>query len=122
MYNGRGIAAGLAIGLTTLLYLELEGGIVGALCIGLGFLIVVALKLDLFTAKVRPIMDKEITVGETLLSLGGNLVGLYFMYGLGTTIMGYHHIKDFATIIISERAQLPLGYLFMRAILSGICV
>ena len=53
MYQRRAIAAGLAIGLAGLLNLYLGSGLLGALAFGLGLLVVCALKLDLFTGKMR---------------------------------------------------------------------
>lgn len=60
MYQKKAIAAGLVIGLAGLLNCYLGGGLPGALAFGLGLLAVCALKLDLFTGKMRAWYEKKI--------------------------------------------------------------
>ena len=64
MYKGRALAAGMAIGLAGLLNCYFGGGYVGAIAFGFGLLVVLALKLDLFTGKMRAWIDREINWKE----------------------------------------------------------
>ncbi len=90
MYKGRALAAGMAIGLAGLLNCYLGGGYLGALAFGLGLLVVLALKLDLFTGKMRAWRDKEVNWKELIIIFLGNGIGIFFIYGFGTALPGYH--------------------------------
>ena len=122
MYNGRAIAAGMAIGLAGLLNLHLGGGLPGALAFGIGLLLVCVLRLDLLTGKMRAYHDGKIKFVELLLCLGGNIIGVYIMYGLGTALPSYPQIKAAATAIVMARADIGVGFVFIRGIICGICV
>ena len=83
MYNKRSIAAGAMIGLAGLLYLYI-GGALGAFAFGLGLLSVCALKLDLFTGKMRAFWNREISIKELCIVFLGNIVGILLIAGCGT--------------------------------------
>lgn len=122
MYQRRAIAAGLAIGLAGLLNLYLGGGLLGALAFGLGLLVVCALKLDLFTGKMRQLYNKKINWKELIIIFLGNAMGVFIMYCLGTALMSYPEIDEQAVKIMTARGAYPFGFIFVRAIICGICV
>ena len=62
LYQNRSVAAGMMIGLAGLLNLYFGGGLLGALAFGLGLLSVCALQLDLFTGKIRAVLDEKISI------------------------------------------------------------
>lgn len=112
----------MAIGLAGLLNCYLGGGLQGAIAFGLGLLIVCALKLDLFTGKMRAWYEKEINWKELIIVFLGNGMGIFIMYCLGTALPGYLQIKATATAIMASRAGLGIGFVFIRAMVCGICV
>ncbi len=122
LYKARSIAAGMAIGLAGLLNCYLGGGLQGAIAFGLGLLVVLALKLDLFTGKMRAWYNKEVNWKEMIIIFLGNGMGIFFMYCFGTALPGYLHIKETATAIMAARSELTVGFVFIRAMLCGVCV
>ena len=112
----------MAIGLAGLLNCYFGGGYLGALAFGLGLLAVLALKLDLFTGKMRAWRDGEINWKELIITFLGNGLGIFFMYCFGTALHSYPHIKEVATNIMLMRSGLPIGFVFIRGIICGICV
>ena len=122
MYKARALAGGMAIGLAGLLNCYLGGGYLGSIAFGLGLLVVLALKLDLFTGKMRAWYEKEINWKELIIVFLGNGMGIFIMYCLGTALPGYPHIKETASMIMGLRANLGIGFVFIRAMLCGICV
>ena len=121
MYNKRSICAGVMIGLAGLLYLYL-GGALGALAFGLGLLAVCALKLDLFTGKMRAFWNGEISLAQLGITLLGNIVGILFTVGVAVFLHSSEHLMCSAQAIMTMRSGLPFGVIFMRAVLCGICV
>lgn len=112
----------MAIGLAGLLNCYFGGGMQGAIAFGLGLLVVLALKLDLFTGKMRAWRDKEVNWKELIIIFLGNGMGVFFMYGFGTALPGYHQIKETATAIMAARSELGFGFIFIRAMICGICI
>lgn len=121
MYNKRSIAAGAMIGLAGLLYLYI-GGALGALAFGLGLLSVCALRLDLFTGKMRAFWNGEISIKELCIVFLGNIVGILFIAGCGTFLNFANQFTDASQIIMSARLGLPFGTILIRGIICGICV
>ena len=122
MYKGRALAAGMAIGLAGLLNCYFGGGYVGAIAFGFGLLIVLALKLDLFTGKMRAWIDGEINWKELIITFLGNGLGVLLMYGFGIALHSYPHIKETAVKIMLMRSELPFSIIFIRGVVCGICV
>ena len=122
MYKGRALAAGMAIGLAGLLNCYFGGGYVGAIAFGFGLLVVLALKLDLFTGKMRAWIDGEINWKELIITFLGNGLGVLLMYGFGIALQSYPHIKETAVKIMSMRSELPFSIIFIRGVICGICV
>ena len=104
MYKGRALAAGMAIGLAGLLNCYFGGGYVGAIAFGFGLLVVLALKLDLFTGKMRAWIDGEINWKELIITFLGNGLGVLLMYGFGIALHSYPQIKETAIKIMSMRS------------------
>ena len=121
MYNKRSIAAGAMIGLAGLLYLYI-GGALGALAFGLGLLSVCALKLDLFTGKMRAFWNGEISIKELCIVFLGNIVGILFIAGCGTFLHSFEHLTIASQTIMIMRLALPFGIILMRGIICGVCV
>lgn len=121
MYNKRSIAAGAMIGLAGLLYLYI-GGALGALAFGLGLLSVCALKLDLFTGKMRAFWNGEISIKELCIVFLGNIVGILFIAGCGTFLHSFEHLMITSQTIMIMRSALPFGIVLMRGIICGVCV
>lgn len=109
------------IGLAGLLYLYI-GGALGALAFGLGLLGVCALKLDLFTGKMRAFWNGEISIKELCVVFLGNIVGILFIAGCGTFLSSANQFIDASQIIMSTRLGLPFGTILIRGIICGICV
>ena len=122
MYKGRALAAGMAIGLAGLLNCYFGGGYVGAIAFGFGLLVVLALKLDLFTGKMRAWIDGEINWKELIITFLGNGLGVLLMYSFGIALQSYPHIKETAVKIMSMRSELPFSIIFIRGVICGICV
>ena len=122
MYKARSMAAGMAIGLAGLLNCYLGGRLQGSIAFGLGLLVVLALKLDLFTGKMRAWHDKDVNWKEMIIIFLGNGMGVFFMYCFGTALPGYLQIKETATAIMAARSELGIGFIFIRAMICGICV
>lgn len=49
-------------------------------------------------------------------------MGVFIMYCLGTALMSYPEIDEQAIKIMTARAAYPFGFIFVRAIICGICV
>ena len=122
MYQKRAIPAGMMIGLAGLLNLYLGGGVPGALAFGLGLLTVCVLQLDLFTGKMRPALEKKISIKELIIVFLGNFVGILIIGYLGTALSSNDTLIENAKSIMQARSNLPFGMVFIRAILCGICV
>jgi formate/nitrite transporter FocA (FNT family) len=49
-------------------------------------------------------------------------MGVFIMYCLGTALMSYPEIDEQAIKIMIAREAYPFGFIFVRAIICGICV
>jgi len=121
MYNKRSIAAGVMIGLAGLLYLYV-GGLIGAFAFGLGLLSVCALKLDLFTGKMRAFWNKEISLKDLCIVFLGNIIGVAIIAGYGMFLSSFEHLTRMSKDIMTARESLPFITIFIRGIVCGICV
>lgn len=112
----------MVIGLAGLLNLLLGGGISGAIAFGLGLLAVCALKLDLFTGKIRNFINREISLVSMVFVFIGNIVGIVLICALGLFLDKMPEMVNKAEEIMAARAIVPFYVIIFRGILCGICV
>lgn len=109
------ILAGLSIGIACIFYILSPSPIIGAALFGLGLLNIRLMGYKLFTGKVQTVLSGE-TIGNLLVMLGLNMVGVFIACGIGSLIPG---VMAGATAIATAKLSLGLFQILGQSILCG---
>ena len=104
--------AGVSISIGAILYINLNGGILGALLFSIGLLLILQFKYKLYTGAVGYISSvKQIIL--TLWILLGNAIGCTIMYAFPS---------GFAQNLIDTKLFVPLWLVFIKASICGLLI
>ena len=107
----KSIFGGIAIGIGSLIFLNL-GGVAGMVGFSIGLYLILWFNLNLYTGKIGYVTKK--TMGSTLLILLGNLVGCLFM-------LIFAPVPAAITLITTKLAT-PWYLVFIKSIICGILI
>lgn len=115
----RSVLAGIFIGIGGLIYLAVEGGILGAIFFIFSFLCILYTDSLLYTAKAGWIGLEGVGWKEMGIILLGNIFGIFLVSLLAR---GGGVGVDYSAALISGRLDVPLFRVFMRGLGCGIII
>lgn len=112
----KAILAGLLVGIGGTVYLTLDSKILGSALFALGLLGVMIFSCSLYTGKVGYIS----TLGDSLILLKMCLLNLVGAAAVGLAASLF--VEPAADAVVATKLALPLGTVFLKAILCGIMI
>lgn len=108
----KSIFGGIGIAIGSYLFLQIANPIIGAFCFAIGLLVILNLKLKLYTGAIGYVSNLS-DLKDALIILVGNAIGCCLMFAYPT---------ERAIEIVSNKLAHPLYLTFINAIICGILI